>query len=94
MFAIGVELELSDLLRTGKVATIGATVQMLAVIAIGCGVGLALGWKPLESLFFGAVVSISSSTVLVKSSAIPARSNRPTAALHCAWLDGPGPRRR
>ena len=85
MFAIGVELELSELLRAGKVATIGATVQMLAIIAIGCGVGIALGWKPLESLFFGAVVSISSSTVLVKIMGDTGEIESPHGRLTLAW---------
>jgi K+:H+ antiporter len=85
MFAIGVELELSELLRAGKVATVGATVQMLAIIAIGCGVGLLLGWKPLESLFFGAVVSISSSTVLVKIMGDTGEIESPHGRLTLAW---------
>jgi CPA2 family monovalent cation:H+ antiporter-2 len=85
MFAIGVELELSQLLRSGKVATFGAVVQMLAIIGIGCGVGLILGWKPLESLFFGAVVSISSSTVLVKIVGDTGEIDSPHGRLTLAW---------
>jgi len=85
MFAIGVELSLAELLRSGKVATVGATIQMLAIIGIGFGVGLMLGWKPLESLFFGAVVSISSSRVLVKIVGDTGEIDAPHGRLTLAW---------
>ena len=85
MFAIGVELSLAELLRSGKVAILGTIVQMLAIIGIGCGVGLLLGWRPLESLFFGAVISISSSTVLVKIIGDPGEIDSPHGRLTLAW---------
>ncbi|MBI4497112.1 MAG: cation:proton antiporter [Chloroflexi bacterium] len=66
MFAIGVQFSIRDLLRVGKVASVGGTVQVLATIGLGYLVGVALGWRPLEALFFGAVISNSSSTVLSK----------------------------
>jgi len=66
LFAIGLQLSLRDLLRVGRVAIVGGTIQILALIAIGYAVAIALGFTPLESLFFGAFVSNSSSTVLAK----------------------------
>jgi CPA2 family monovalent cation:H+ antiporter-2 len=66
MFAIGVQLSLDDLLRVGRAATAGAAVQVLVLIGVGYGAGLLLGWGQLESLFFGAVISNSSSTVISK----------------------------
>ena len=64
MFAIGVHVSLRDLLRMGRVAGIGATVQMLVMLGAGTAVGLALGWDSVEALFFGAVMAISSGAVL------------------------------
>jgi monovalent cation:H+ antiporter-2, CPA2 family len=66
LFAIGLQLSLRDLLRVGRVAVVGGSAQVLALIAVGYGVGLALGFRPLEALFLGAVISNSSSTVLAK----------------------------
>jgi monovalent cation:H+ antiporter-2, CPA2 family len=66
MFAVGAQLSLADLRRVGKVVSLGGSMQVLAVVAAGYAVGEALGWRPLESLFFGAVLSNSSSTVLGK----------------------------
>ena len=67
MFAIGVQLSLRDLLRLGKIAAVGGLLQVSVTIGLGYLVGMALGWRPLEALFFGAVLSNSSSTVLSKT---------------------------
>jgi CPA2 family monovalent cation:H+ antiporter-2 len=66
LFAIGLELSIADLARVGRVAVIGGTLQVLALVAIGYGVGLGLGFGQLESLFFGAFISQSSSMVMAK----------------------------
>ena len=66
MFTIGLELSIGDLARVGRVAVVGGTVQVLALVAIGFAVGIALGFGQLESLFFGAFVSQSSSMVMAK----------------------------
>ena len=66
LFAIGLQLSIRDLLRVGPVALVGGSAQVVVMIAIGFAVGVALGFGSLESLFLGAVVSNSSSTVLAK----------------------------
>ena len=66
MFAIGVQLSVPQLLRSGRVAILGASIQIVVTIAISYLVGRALGFPPLEAMFFGAVISNSSSTVLTK----------------------------
>jgi CPA2 family monovalent cation:H+ antiporter-2 len=64
MFSIGVHISLSDLRQVGRVATVGASIQVLALIGAGIGLGLLLGWGMLESTFFGAVMAISSGAVM------------------------------
>jgi monovalent cation:H+ antiporter-2, CPA2 family len=66
LFAIGVQLSLRDLLRVGPIALIGGSIQVVMTIGAGYLLGIALGWGALEALFFGAVISNSSSTVLSK----------------------------
>jgi CPA2 family monovalent cation:H+ antiporter-2 len=66
MFAIGVQLSLDDLKRVGNVAVFGGGLQVLLMIGAGTLVGVALGWTWIEALFFGSVLSNSSSTVLSK----------------------------
>jgi CPA2 family monovalent cation:H+ antiporter-2 len=66
LFAIGAQLSFRDLLASGRVAIFGGSVQVLLAIGLGYLAGAALGWGAVEALFFGAVVSNSSSTVLSK----------------------------
>lgn len=66
MFVVGVQLSLRELLRAGRVALLGGALQVALTIAAGYGLGRLLGWGHVESVFFGAVVSNSSSTVLTK----------------------------
>lgn len=66
MFAVGARLPLRELRRVGAAATVGGLLQVAASIALGTALGAAIGLGPLESVFLGAVVSNSSSTVLTK----------------------------
>lgn len=67
MFTVGLEFSVGELVRQGKVATIGGVAQMLMVMGAGFGVGMLLGWPPVQSVFFGAVIAISSTVVLSKT---------------------------
>ena len=66
MFVIGIQLSFSDLRRVGGVAVVGGTLQVLVTIGVVYLIGIAVGFGRLEALFFGAVISNSSSTVLSK----------------------------
>ncbi len=66
LFAIGLQLSFGELLRVRRVALLGGSAQVVAMVAIGYGVGALLGFQPLESLFFGAFISQSSSAVMGK----------------------------
>lgn len=85
MFAIGLQLSLRDLARAGRVVTVGALSQVLLMIAIGYAAGLALGWGHLPSLFFGAVLSNSSSTVISKVMADRGELGAPHGPFSIAW---------
>jgi len=66
LFAVGLELSLRDLVRVGRVAIAGGTIQVVVMVIVGYLAGLAMGFQPLESLFLGAFVSQSSSAVMAK----------------------------
>lgn len=66
MFAIGVQISLRELLRMGPIAIVGGLLQVVLTMGLGYLAGVGIGWRPLEALFFGAVISISGSTVLSK----------------------------
>jgi CPA2 family monovalent cation:H+ antiporter-2 len=67
MFSLGIEFSLSKLLRVGPTAGFVAIVQCSLMVWLGYVVGQAFGWTRLESLYAGAVIAISSTTIIVKA---------------------------
>lgn len=67
MFSLGLEFSLSKLLRVGAAAGITATVQCSILFWLGFQVGRFFGWTTMESLFTGAIISISSTTIIAKA---------------------------
>ena len=67
LFALGLEFSLKDLQPVKKIALIGTPVQILLTIGLGFGIGhlLGLDWK--SSLWLGALISLSSTMVLLKT---------------------------
>lgn len=66
MFAVGLEFNLQKLRKVGPRAAIAAVLQITLMLGLGYGAGMMLGWTPIESIFLGAIVSISSTTIIVK----------------------------
>lgn len=66
LFCIGLEIGWQRIRRLGfKVIIIGA-VEMATMFAIGFELAHLLGWSPVERIFLGAALSISSSAILIK----------------------------
>jgi CPA2 family monovalent cation:H+ antiporter-2 len=67
MFALGLEFSLRKLFAVGATASVVAILQSSALAALGFLAGQAFGWTTLESLYAGAVIAISSTTIIVKA---------------------------
>ncbi|MGC4000792.1 MAG: cation:proton antiporter [Anaeromyxobacter sp.] len=67
MFALGLEFSLRKLLQVGPVAGITAVVQCSLMVWLGFVAGRLLGWTALESVFAGALIAISSTTIIAKA---------------------------
>ncbi len=67
MFSLGLEFRLARLARLGTAAVLTALIECSAMFWLGGAVGEALGWSPRASLFAGALIAISSTTVIVKA---------------------------
>ncbi|NDV18199.1 portal protein [Pseudodesulfovibrio sp. JC047] len=67
LFALGLEFSLKDLKPVKKIALIGTPLQMLLTIGLGYGMGhlMGLDWK--SSIWLGAIVSFSSTMILLKT---------------------------
>jgi CPA2 family monovalent cation:H+ antiporter-2 len=67
MFSLGIEFSLSKLLRVGPTAGFVAVLQCSLMVWLGYLVGQAFGWSQLQSLYAGAVIAISSTTIIIKA---------------------------
>jgi CPA2 family monovalent cation:H+ antiporter-2 len=67
MFTLGLEFHLRKLRSVGATALIAATLEILLMIFAGYEIGRALGWSDLDSVFLGAILSISSTTIIIKA---------------------------
>src|SRR5690554_3297145 len=66
MFSLGLEFSLAKLVRVGPTAGVTAVIQSAIMAWLGFMVGQAFGWSVFESVFAGAVVAVSSTTIIAK----------------------------
>ncbi len=67
MFSLGLEFSLSKLAKLGPAASLLAILQSSLMIWLGFVTGQMFGWTTLESLFCGAIIAISSTTIIAKA---------------------------
>jgi CPA2 family monovalent cation:H+ antiporter-2 len=68
LFTIGLHFPLGELWPVRKIALIGTPIQMLLTIAFGYGIGRSLlGLGTLESVWFGSLISLSSTVIVLKT---------------------------
>ena len=67
LFALGLEFSLKKLQPVRKIALIGTPIQMLLTIGLGWLIGKFLGWNWYSSLWLGALISLSSTMVVLKT---------------------------
>jgi CPA2 family monovalent cation:H+ antiporter-2 len=67
MFSLGLEFSFEKLMKVGLPAMIIGVIEVAAMVIVGFLLGHALGWPRDDSLFLGAALSISSTTIIVKA---------------------------
>ncbi|HEY5707038.1 MAG TPA: cation:proton antiporter [Terrimicrobiaceae bacterium] len=67
MFALGLEFSLRKLRTVGATAFIAASLEILLMILAGYALGRGFGWNQMDSIFLGAILSISSTTIIIKA---------------------------
>lgn len=67
MFSLGLEFSLKKLLRVGGGVAFTGILQCSLLIWLGFVTGRIFGWTTLESLFVGASIAISSTTIIAKA---------------------------
>jgi CPA2 family monovalent cation:H+ antiporter-2 len=67
LFSLGLEFSFKKLAKVGKSAFISAFFEIVTVGAIGYLFGRAVGWTALDSIYLGAALSMSSTTIIVRA---------------------------
>lgn len=66
MFSLGLEFSLRKLKSVGAPAFIAAMLEILLLFWVGYEIGQLFGWRKMDSIFLGAMLSMSSTTVIIK----------------------------
>jgi CPA2 family monovalent cation:H+ antiporter-2 len=67
LFGLGLEFSFRKLAKVGPSASITALVEVISMLGLGYLTGQFLGWSDLDSLFLGGILSISSTTIIIRA---------------------------
>lgn len=67
LFALGLEFSFRELKPVRAIALIGTPVQIILTMLYGFGIGQIFGWSWTSSIWFGALISLSSTMVMIKT---------------------------
>lgn len=67
LFGLGLEFSFKKLVKVGGSATVTAIVEIVLMIGIGFMAGQFLGWSFMDSIFLGAILSMSSTTIIIRA---------------------------
>lgn len=67
LFSLGLEFSFKKLLKVGTPASVTAIVEVLFMLGIGYVAGTLMGWSRMDSIFLGGVLSISSTTIIIRA---------------------------
>ncbi len=67
LFSLGLEFSFKKLMKVGGTASITAGTQIITMCVLGYSVGQWMDWSKMDSVFLGVILSISSTTIILKS---------------------------
>lgn len=67
LFSLGLEFSFKKLVKVGGSSGITASVQIVFMIITGFATGKFLGWSFMDSIFLGAILSMSSTTIILRA---------------------------
>lgn len=67
MFSLGLDFSLRKLRQVGMTALVASVSEIVLMIWIGYEIGRFFGWDSMDALFLGAMLAISSTTIIVKA---------------------------
>lgn len=67
LFNLGLEFSFKKLVQVGGAASITAIVEVVFMLLFGFLAGKALGWGLMDSIFLGGILSVSSTTIIIRA---------------------------
>lgn len=67
LFSLGLEFSFKKLMKVGGASSITATFTIITMMIVGYFSGKALGWNFMNSIFLGGILSISSTTIIMRA---------------------------
>jgi CPA2 family monovalent cation:H+ antiporter-2 len=67
LFALGLEFSIKKLMNVGATALVTAVTEVVSMLVIGYFIGMMLGWSSMDSVFLGGMLSMSSTTIIIKA---------------------------
>jgi len=65
LFSLGLEFSFKKLVKVGGTASITAITQIVTMVTLGFLVGQFMGWKKMDCLFLGVILSVYSTTIIL-----------------------------
>lgn len=67
LFSLGLEFSFKKLAAVGGTAGVTSVVEAVGMLALGYGTGQLLGWNAMDSIFLGGILSVSSTTIIIRA---------------------------
>ena len=67
LFSLGLEFSFKKLMKVGGSASTTAITQIITMVFIGYWVGQWMDWSKMDSIFLGVILSVSSTTIILKT---------------------------
>ncbi|MBD3581540.1 cation:proton antiporter domain-containing protein [Flavobacterium selenitireducens] len=67
LFSLGLEFSFKKLMKVGGTASITAITQIVCMCIFGYFTGVLMGWGKMDSIFLGVILSISSTTIILRA---------------------------
>ncbi|RZJ31329.1 MAG: sodium:proton antiporter, partial [Flavobacterium sp.] len=67
LFSLGLEFSFKKLVKVGGTASVTAVTQIIVMLLLGFTVGRLMGWKTMDCIFLSVILSVSSTTIILKT---------------------------
>ena len=67
LFGLGLEFSFKKLIKVGSTALIIVSTILIAMSVVGMWIGKSMGWNNIECMFLGSMLSMSSTTIIIKA---------------------------